>query len=540
VVAQDAARVQELWANPDRVAASDLGWLEELVAAYPAAVPLWWLYVRAVQRAESPKFAQVLQRCAAISPDRSALMHWVEEPLIPQTKAAQPEPQAEVVKPEPQAEVPKPEPKVAKPEYKIVKPEPQAEVPKPEPKIVKPDSKVVKPEPQAEVPKPEPKIVQPEPKAEVPQSVPAQPKEIDLDSVPEKVRAQILRSRAIMAKIKGEEPATAGAPAPAPGVKPALEPKVAKPEPKAEVAKPEPQAEVAKSEPQAEVAKPEPQAEVAKPEPQAEVAKPEPKIAKPEPKVVQPEPEPKVAQPEPKIAKSEPKAEVPKPEPEVSQSVPAQPKEIDLDSVPEKVRAQILRSRAIMAKIKGEEPAPAAAPVPAPALAPAQNPEPQPTATALVESETPESPVVADPLAKQDAPPKPKAAARAKQEVVPNPSIPAEAVSSAAEGLSPFAQFVARLSNAAAGPKAEDLIDEFLSTNPRISPLDKRDKDAEVPVVQSESSPLVTGLVTETLARLYADQGHAAKAIQAYEILKLRVPEKSLIFAARIEALRNQ
>jgi hypothetical protein len=357
VVAQDAARVQELWANPDRVAASDLGWLEELVAAYPAAVPLWWLYVRAVQRAESPKFAQVLQRCAAISPDRSALMHWVEEPLIPQTKAAQPEP------------------KVAQPEPKIAKSEPKAEVPKPESKIAKPEPKVVQPEP---------KVVRPEP--EVPQSVPAQPKEIDLDSLPEKVRAQILRSRAIMAKIKGEEPATAAAPA----------------------------------------------------------------------------------------------------------------------------------------------------------LAPAQNSEPQPTAPALVESETPESPVVEEPLAKQDALPKPKPAAKAKQEVVPKPSIPAEASPSAAEGLSPFAQFVTRLSNAAAGPKAEDLIDEFLSTNPRISPLDKRDKDAEVPVVQSESSPLVTGLVTETLARLYADQGHAAKAIQAYEILKLRVPEKSLIFAARIEALRNQ
>jgi hypothetical protein len=338
-----------------------LGWLEELVAAYPAAVPLWWLYVRAVQRAESPKFAQVLQRCAAISPDRSALMHWVEEPLIPQTKAAQPEP------------------KVAKPEPKIAKSEPKAEVPKPESKI----------------------------------------------------------------------------------------------------------------------------------------AKPEPKVVQPEPKVV-------------------------KPEPEVPQSAPLLPKETDLDSLPEKVRAQILRSRAIMAKIKGEEPAPVAAPVPAPALAPAQNPEPQPTAPALVESETLESPVLAEPLAKQDALPKPKPAAKAKQEVVPKPSIAAEAVPSAAEGLSPFAQFVTRLSNAAAGPKAEDLIDEFLSTNPRISPLDKRDKDAEVPVVQSESSPLVTGLVTETLARLYADQGHAAKAIQAYEILKLRVPEKSLIFAARIEALRNQ
>jgi hypothetical protein len=356
VVAEDAARVQELWANPDKVAASDLVWLEELVAAYPAAVPLWWLYVRAVQRAESPKFAQVLQRCAAISPDRSALMSWVEEPLIPQAKVA------------------KTEPKVAK-----------------------------------------------------------------------------------------------------------TEPKVAKPEPK--VAKPEPR--------------------VAKPEPQAEVAKPEPKA-------------------------------------EVPQSAPAQPKEIDLDSLPEKVRAQILRSRAIMAKIKGEEPAPAPAPAATPVLAPTVKSAPEPLAPALVKPDAPESPVVAEPLAKQDALPKPKPAAKAKQEV-PKPSIAAESAAPAAEGLSPFAQFVTRLANSAAsGPKAEDLIDEFLSTNPRISPLDKRDKDAVAPVVQSESSELVTGLVTETLARLYAEQGHAAKAIQAYEILKLRVPEKSLIFAARIEALRNQ
>ena len=366
MVAEDAARVQELWANPDRVAASDLVWLEELVGAYPAAVPLWWLYVRAVQRAESPKFAQVLQRCAAISPDRSALMSWVEEPLIPQ---------------------------------------------------------------------------------------------------------------AIVAK---------------------TEPKVAKPEPT--------------------------------------VAKTEPKVAKPDPQVEVPKPEPMVAKPEPKVAKPEPKAEVP-------QSAPAQPKEIDLDSLPEKVRAQILRSRAIMAKIKGEEPAPSAAPAATPVLAPTVKSAPEPLAPALVKPYAPESPVVAEPLARVDAAPKPKpkVAAKAKQEEVPKPSIAAESAAPAAEGLSPFAQFVTRLSNSAAsGPKAEDLIDEFLSNNPRISPLDKRDKDAVAPVVQSESSELVTGLVTETLARLYAEQGHAAKAIQAYEILKLRVPEKSLIFAARIEALRNQ
>ena len=263
---------------------------------------------------------------------------------------------------------------------------------------------------------------------------------------------------------------------------------------------------------------------------------PQAKVAKTEPKVAKPETESKVAKPEPQaeVAKPEPKAEVP-------QSAPAQPKEIDLDSLPEKVRAQILRSRAIMAKIKGEEPTPSAAPAATPVLAPAVKSAPEPLAPALVQPEAPESPVVAEPLARVDAAPKPKPAAKAKQEVGPKPSIAAEAVPSAAEGLSPFAQFVTRLSNAAAaGPKAEDLIDEFLSTNPRISPLDKRDKDAVAPVVQSESSELVTGLVTETLARLYAEQGHAAKAIQAYEILKLRVPEKSLIFAARIEALRNQ
>ncbi len=193
-----------------------------------------------------------------------------------------------------------------------------------------------------------------------------------------------------------------------------------------------------------------------------------------------------------------------------------------------------------MAKIKGEEPAPSAAPAATPVLAPTVKSAPEPLAPALVKPDAPESPVVAEPLAKQDALPKPKPAAKAKQEV-PKPSIAAESAAPAAEGLSPFAQFVTRLANSAAsGPKAEDLIDEFLSTNPRISPLDKRDKDAVAPVVQSESSELVTGLVTETLARLYAEQGHAAKAIQAYEILKLRVPEKSLIFAARIEALRNQ
>ena len=83
MVATDVQRLEALWADPSRVAASDMLWLATLVEANPAAVPLWWLYLRAVQKAESPQFTQVLHRCAALSPNRSALMAWVEEPLQP-------------------------------------------------------------------------------------------------------------------------------------------------------------------------------------------------------------------------------------------------------------------------------------------------------------------------------------------------------------------------------------------------------------------------------------------------------------------------
>jgi hypothetical protein len=109
--------------------------------------------------------------------------------------------------------------------------------------------------------------------------------------------------------------------------------------------------------------------------------------------------------------------------------------------------------------------------------------------------------------------------------------------STPSQNLSAFAQFVASLESAKSAPKGAELIDQFLSVNPKISPLAK---DAPAPEVRTEPDANVTGLVTETLARMYAEQGHVAKAIQAYEILKLRVPEKSSIFAARIEALKTK
>lgn len=46
-------------------------------------------------------------------------------------------------------------------------------------------------------------------------------------------------------------------------------------------------------------------------------------------------------------------------------------------------------------------------------------------------------------------------------------------------------------------------------------------------------------LVTETLAKVYIRQKHYKKAIQAYEILKLKYPEKSSFFAARIAEIKE-
>lgn len=79
------------------------------------------------------------------------------------------------------------------------------------------------------------------------------------------------------------------------------------------------------------------------------------------------------------------------------------------------------------------------------------------------------------------------------------------------------------------------LIDKFIEANPKITP----DKNTPAPPVidaQHQDSPK---LMTETLAKVYLEQKKYQKAIDAYEILILKYPEKSVFFADRIQNIKK-
>ncbi|CAI8433989.1 MAG: Uncharacterised protein [Flavobacterium sp. SCGC AAA160-P02] len=79
------------------------------------------------------------------------------------------------------------------------------------------------------------------------------------------------------------------------------------------------------------------------------------------------------------------------------------------------------------------------------------------------------------------------------------------------------------------------LIDRFIEKNPKISSANKN-VNTSIQIAKNKSNK---SLMTETLAKVYLEQKKFSEAIKAYEILRLKYPEKSGFFADQIKRIKD-
>ena len=233
----------------------------------------------------------------------------------------------------------------------------------------------------------------------------------------------------------------------------------------------------------------------------------------------------------------------------------------DLSHLPEKVREAILRARSLSAKLHGST----TPSVPAPAV------ERQESVASTQQNSAPIT---------FAAVPEPPVDAQAPEATVPQVSLDRDDAATpegaANSALSPFARWLAEQAGGAPQtepaeaqeleealqetahaplesdgvvsaptvpkPMADALIDKFLEREAPVRPAAVPGRGSEVRAPMPDLSASSLGgdpvFMTETLAQVYVQQGAFDKAVQAYEILRLKYPDKSAIFASLILEIR--
>ena len=83
-----------------------------------------------------------------------------------------------------------------------------------------------------------------------------------------------------------------------------------------------------------------------------------------------------------------------------------------------------------------------------------------------------------------------------------------------------------------------DLIEKFIRLSPRIEVSREKSDAPSFDLSEQHTAPKIS-FVSETLARIYIDQGYYSRAVDIYERLCLKYPEKSSYFASQIEKIED-